>query len=139
MDVMEIPFVSAVGITRRSDGLFLLPLRKDVHNHLQTIHAAAQYALAETASGDTLLNLFPELDGRVVPVLRDSKLKFKRPASTAVTAYTEVSEQDVQRFLKQLTHKGRSIIGVEVEVRDEDEDVTCCGMFSWFVHFHEWR
>lgn len=133
MDVMEIPFVGTVGITKNSDGVFALPYSGTVHNHLKTVHAAAQYALAETASGDTLLALFPDLEGKVVPVLRDSKLKFKRPAETQVTAFTEVIEDDVARFREQLSRRGRSTIGVGVKVCDEAGDVTCYGTFVWYV------
>lgn len=133
MDVMEIPFVNSVGIQRGDDGVFFLPFSCGVHNHLETVHAAAQYALAETASGDTLLALFPELAGQVVPVLRDSQLKFKRPAASDIGAYTRVSEEAVARFLEQLERKGRSVITVEVQIRDAADIVTCSGSFNWFV------
>ena len=133
MDVMEIPFVNSVGIRRGDDGVITLPFTGYVHNHLQTVHAAAQYALAETASGDTLLALFPDLAGEVVPVLRDSQLKFKRPASSDICAYASVSEESVERFREQLDKKGRSMITIEVQIRDCENVITCSGSFNWFV------
>lgn len=133
MDVMDIPFVNSVGIQRSEDGVFTLPFSGGVHNHLETVHAAAQYALAETASGDTLLALFPDLAGLVVPVLRDSQLKFRRPAASDIIAYASVSEDAVHRFREQLDKKGRSMITVDVEIRDIDDVVTCSGTFNWFV------
>ncbi|MCK4671138.1 MAG: DUF4442 domain-containing protein [Candidatus Aegiribacteria sp.] len=43
-----------------------------MQNHLQTIHASAQFTLAETASGEMLRIELPELVGKVVPIFRDS-------------------------------------------------------------------
>ena len=81
MDVTKIPFVEKVGIVQKSDGRLELPFNESVHNHLHTIHASAQFVLAETASGEILQTLFPELVGKVVPVLRDSKIKFKKSSN----------------------------------------------------------
>jgi acyl-coenzyme A thioesterase PaaI-like protein len=63
MDVTKIPFVEKVGIVRQPDGGLGLPFNESVHNHLQTIHASAQFTLAETASGEVLQVLFPEIVG----------------------------------------------------------------------------
>jgi len=133
MDVMKIPFVEKVGITRKAEGELVLSLRDEVMNHLDTVHAAAQFALAETASGDTLLGLFPDLEGDFVPLLRDSHLKFKRPACSDVKASAEVSEEAVARFRERLIRKGRASLTVEVEIRDIDDVVTSYGSFNWYV------
>lgn len=133
MDVMKIPFVEKVGITRKAEGELALPLCEDVMNHLQTVHAAAQFALAETASGDALLRLFPGLEGEFVPVLRDSCLKFKRPASSEVKAFASAQDSDVDRFLERLQRKGRASLTVDVQVQDIDGVVTSHGAFNWYV------
>ncbi|MCW8838458.1 MAG: DUF4442 domain-containing protein [Thiovulaceae bacterium] len=62
-------------------------------NHIKTIHASAQFALAETQSGIHLQRLFPELEEKVVPVLRDAQMKYKKPA--------------VEKFKTQFEKKGR--------------------------------
>jgi len=133
MDVMKIPFVESVGIARDADGILTLPFDGHVHNHLQTVHAAAQFALAETASGDALLSLFPDLVSEVVPLLRDSQIKYKSPATTAITAYPMVSDEAVSHFLDRLERKGRASITMDVVLRDDNEVVTCRGSFNWYV------
>jgi len=133
MDVIEIPFVKKVGIVRSAEGSLELPFNNSVHNHLQTIHASAQFALAETASGEILQSLFPELIGRVVPVLRDSQIKFKKPASKTISAHPSVSEESLSKFKSQFARKGRSSISVSVEIKDSENIITCSGIFSWFV------
>ena len=75
MNLTEIPFVKEVGIQKSADGNLGLQFSERVFNHLQTIHASAQFALAETASGEALLALFPDLVDKVIPVLRDSQIR----------------------------------------------------------------
>lgn len=133
MDVTEIPFVKKIGIAKKDDGGLELSFDDSVYNHLQTIAASAQFALAETASGEELQLLFPELVGKVVPVLRDSQIKFKKPASKTVAAYPSVADEAIVKFREQFEKKGRSSIYVNVEVRDVDNVVTCTGAFNWFV------
>jgi hypothetical protein len=51
MDVLKIPFVSKLGITRAPEGAHHLPFDESVQHHLQTVYAGIQFALAETATG----------------------------------------------------------------------------------------
>lgn len=133
MDVTKIPFAEKVGITRNSEGGIELPFDESVHNHLQTVHAAAQYALAETESGEMLQTLFPELADKVVPVLRDSTVKYKKPAQSSVSARASVTDESVAKFREQLARKGRSSIVVRVEVVDQKGIITSVAEFSWFI------
>ena len=84
MDVVQIPFVKKVGITQAVNGKLELAFSDDTHNHLATMHASAQFTLAETASGEFLQTLFPELVGKVIPVLRDATVKFKKDRKSVV-------------------------------------------------------
>lgn len=133
MDITEIPFVKKMGIARTRPGTLELFFDDSLHNHVQTMHASAQFALAETASGEYLQRLFPDLDGQVVPVLRDSQIKFKKPANKTIRAHPSVSDEAANKFREQLEKKGRSSISVNVEVKDTENVVTCTGVFNWFV------
>lgn len=133
MDVTQIPFILKVGISRASSGNLELPLSASNSNHLNTVHASAQFALAETASGDMLQALFPELVGKVVPVLRESQIKFRKPATSLISAYASVAEEAVVGFREQFERKGRATIAVVVELKDVNGVVTCSAEFGWFV------
>lgn len=137
MDVIAIPFVEKVGIVRTEQGDLKLPFSTSIINHLNSIHASAQFALAETCSGEALLTLFPELVGKVVPVLRESYIKFKKPAKTAICGFPTVSEEAISKFREQFEKKRRSSITVDVEIRDSEGVVTSVGSFDWFVHATE--
>ncbi len=60
-----VPFVKTVGVAIDdiTPGACTahLPDRKDVQNHLGTLHAGAAYTLGETASGGVVLSLFGDL------------------------------------------------------------------------------
>ena len=131
MDVTQIPFIKKIGIGKSEDGR--LVLASDNSNHINTLHASAQFALAETASGEALQALFPELVGKVVPVLRDSQIKFKKPTVHTISAIASVEEATKEKFLAQFERKGRATITVNVDVVDAKEVVTCSGFFNWFV------
>ncbi len=133
MNVVEIPFVKKVGIEKRSDGCLHLQFNKSVHNHLQSIHASAQFTLAETASGELLQTEFPDLTGKVIPVLRDSQIKFRKPALKSILAFPSISNDSIQKFKEQLLKKGRASISVSVEIKDSEGTVTSTGVFNWFV------
>ena len=133
MDVTAIPFVEKVGIYRTEDGVLSLPFSASTQNHLKGVHASAQFALAETVSGDALQLLFPELIGKAVPLLRESQIKFKKPASSTICAFPTVSEEAVAAFKEQFGKKQRASIMVSVEVRDASHVVTSVGTFIWFI------
>lgn len=133
MDVLNIPFVEKVGITKSADDRLELAFSSGVQNHVQTLHASAQFTLAETASGEALQREFPKLVGKVIPILRDSEIKFKKPALKNVYAEAVVSDESHIKFSEQFSRKGRASIQVSVQVKDVDGTVTCIGTFNWFV------
>ena len=133
MNIIELPFVEKVGIQKSVNGTIELPYTLDVQNHIHTIHAGAQFTLAETSSGAMLLTLFPDLINKVIPVLRESKIKFKKPATKSICAFPTVSDASREKFNEQYKNKGRALISVDVEVREIDGTVTCISTFSWFL------
>ena len=59
-----VPFVKTVGVAvddiGRGTCTAHLPDRKEIQNHLGTLHAGAAYTLGETASGGVVLSLFAD-------------------------------------------------------------------------------
>ncbi len=106
MKATDIPFVKHIGIEEENNGLSL-NFKNDVMNHIKTIHASAQFTLAETQSGIHLQSLFPELEGKVIPVLRDAQIKYKKPAQEKIIAYASTDEEAVEKFKSQFEKKGR--------------------------------
>ena len=132
MNATDIPFVKHIGIKSENSELSLA-YDDNVLNHINTIHASAQFTLAETQSGVHLQKLFPELVGKVVPVLRDAQIKYKKPALEKIFAFSSVDAEAVEKFRMQFEKKGRGLLQVNVEVKDVNGVLTCQGVFTWFV------
>ena len=128
---MKIPFVEYLGIEQEEDSLILEP-KKELENHIGTIHASAQFTLAETASGMFLLKEFPDMEA-VIPLLRSSSVKYKAPATSKLSAKATLTQDEKERFLHQFTKKGRATICVKVEIMDIKGVVTMIGEFHWFI------
>lgn len=133
MQVTNIPFAKHIGIERKEEGTLKLEATDVVQNHIQTIHASAQFALAETQSGLYLQILFPEYKDQVIPLLRGSTVKYKQPATKEIYAVASVDEKSREKFLALFEKKGRASITVMVELRDVDDLITMQGEFTWFM------
>lgn len=73
MDVTQIPFNHFLGIQQAAqDSGCLLELgdSPSYTNHLGTVHASVQLALAEASSGEFLLRTLPEFGNQVLAVVR---------------------------------------------------------------------
>ena len=134
MDVTQIPFARHTGIAHQDENILKLEASDEVQNHLQTIHASAQFTLAETQSGLFLQQTFPELANKMVGVLRSSTVKYRRPASGALFAHASLKDGEKEKFLSQLGRKDRAVIRIAVELRDESQSVIMAGTFDWFIH-----
>ncbi len=107
--------------------------RDKLQNHMQTIHAAAQFTLAETQSGLFLQRLFPALEGMVVPLLREGSMKYRKPVTDTVYAMADVSDEMLENFETMFNKKGRGSIGVTVLLKDDAGEVYAKGVFVWFI------
>jgi acyl-coenzyme A thioesterase PaaI-like protein len=130
---MKIPFIEDMGMQKREDGFLSLPFNPKLLNHIGTVHASAQFSLAETQTGFYLESMFPEYRDKIIPLLRSSTVKYKHPATKDIYAIATVSQELLEKFEKSFVKKGRAIISVNVEIRDSDEVVTMVGEFVWFV------
>lgn len=133
MKVTNIPFVEHIGIEKKDNTILKLDFQPEVHNHLGDIHASAQFTLAETQSGLYLQTKFPQYEGKVVALLRDSTVKFRHPAKMNITAHAFIDEEVEQKFLTLLEKRGKATIAINVEVKDAKEVVTMQGYFNWFI------
>ncbi len=134
MDITQVPFSKHIGIKHSDDeGKLILPFADHVKNHLGTFHAGAQFSLMETASGEFLQQQFPELVGKVIPVLRKAEAKYKKPATSDLKAFAKADKRSLETFFRQFQQKGRGNISVTVELIDENGEITTHAIYEWFV------
>jgi len=132
MKADDIAFAQYIGFKEKNDTLSL-DFKPQVHNHVHSIHASAQFALAETKSGLYLLSLFPELEEKVVPLLRDANIKYKKPALEKIVAYASIDDTSLEKFKLHFDKKGRGSINVKVQIKDINEVLCSEGEFGWFI------
>ena len=132
--VTELPFNSLLGIRQAGEGphLLQLPSSSQYLNHLGTVHAGAQLALAEASSGEFLLKHFGSAHG-LVPVLRRVEAKFHKPANGSIKSTASAAPESLARLDAELSSKGRSVIGMTVEIYDESGAHTLSATFDWFI------
>jgi acyl-coenzyme A thioesterase PaaI-like protein len=132
--VTELPFNSFLGIQTASHPpqLLRLPAGDRYLNHLGTVHASAQLALAEASSGEFLLRHFGSTEG-IVPVVRRLEAKFRKPANGAVTSTATAGSTALEQVDAELASKGRALISIMVELHDESGTHMLSSTVEWFI------
>jgi acyl-coenzyme A thioesterase PaaI-like protein len=132
--VTELPFNSFLGIQPASHPpqVLRLPSGDRYLNHLGTVHASAQLALAEASSGEFLLRHFGSTDG-IIPVVRRLEAKFRKAANGTVTSTASAPPESLTQLDAELASKGRSLISITVELHDESGAHTLSATVEWFI------
>jgi hypothetical protein len=136
MDIEGIPFHRLIGVRAPRPGeaaMLALDDGPGLHNHLGTIHASAQYALAEACSGALLLDRLGDLASTVVPVLRRGEVKYRHPARGTLCASAALAAVDEARVRSELATKGRSMVQIAVQVVDPAQAVVLTAALYWFL------
>ena len=132
--VTELPFNRLLGVqTAEPPHVLRLPPGGQYLNHLGTVHASAQLALAEASSGEFLLRVFGSAEG-IVPVVRRLEAKFRKPANGAITSTVTTPTDTLNQFRAELSAKGRAFISVAVELHDQTGAHTLSASVEWFVN-----
>jgi acyl-coenzyme A thioesterase PaaI-like protein len=135
MDVTLLPFNRLVGLEKAPIGsgfLLCLPSSPNYLNHLGTVHATAQLALAEASSAEFLLQRFGGAAG-VAPVVRRLEAKFRKPANGRIFSRATADESEVAKLTSDLEAKGRAQVSVSVEIVDENRVVAMTAVVEWFI------
>lgn len=113
--------------------LLELPFTPQVVNHLRTMHAAAQFSLAEAASAECLQRHFNATLGDVFAVMRGSEVQYRKPATSDLLAYGTPDENTLSRLVDQVTRRGRGIAVILIDLKDRTGTLTFHGKFEWYI------
>ena len=118
-----IPFYEHVGLSIESakDGVYRcsLPLNDQTKNHLDTVHAAIQWASAEVLGGLVIAVNFR--DSRLFVAVRSVTIEFLRPARSEITAEVLFPDERVEDLRRRLESKGEVEFEVRAVVRDSSQ------------------
>lgn len=140
MNVTDIPFNAFLKIEKPpADSLFLLKLRESPSflNHVGTVHACVQLALAEASSGEWLMQALPHLVDKAVAVVRRVEAKFKSPMTGEIFSRATTSLDEVRHSAEPLATKGRALVPVTIEIVDSSGNVGLIATFEWFSQKRE--
>jgi acyl-coenzyme A thioesterase PaaI-like protein len=135
MNVLNLSF-NKILMIRKSDlpgTVLMLEDSPRYHNHLGTVHASAQYALAEASSGEILERNFGEWNGAYFPVVRRVEVKYKHPAKGKLYSAGLIDADRAMKAKEELSAKGRALVDVKVKVLDEGKNTTLECTFTWFI------
>jgi len=132
MNVADIPFNGFLGLQKGESGL-TLPDDPKYLNHLGTVHASAQFALAEASSGEWLVSNFGDAVKDNLAVVRHVDLKYRRPSAGQLSARAEVPAEEADVFRETLERRGRASLAIAVQVVAADGQVTLEATFEWFA------
>ena len=136
MNIAEIPFNKLIGLVREPEGgefAVSLPADARYHNHLGIVHAAAQLAVAEAASGEWMLRHFGGHAADFIAVVRRMETKFKQPARGKILGKATVSDEARRQLETDLATKRMVAFALRVDVFDENGAHTLTAMVEWFI------
>ena len=136
MKATDLAYNQALGIRAAPAGgahLLELPFTPLVQNHLGTMHAAAQFSLAEAASAECLQRHFGSAVGEVMAVVRGVEVKYRRPATADLLAFGAPDETTRDRLVRELAARGRASAVILIDLKDRAGTLTFHGKFEWFI------
>jgi len=132
----DLPLNRLLGIVAApagADHLLEMAFTPALLNHLGTMHAAAQFALAEAASAECLQRHFGTAAGPVFAVVRGVEVKYRRPATGDLLAHGTPDENTRAQFLAELAARGRFCPVILVDLKDRTGTLTLHAKFDWFI------
>ena len=136
MNIEDIAFNRLIGLRREpAGGEFAVSLPADAryHNHLGIVHAAAQLAVAEAASGDWMLRNFGDHADEFIAVVRRMETKFKHPARGKIFGKAVGGAAVRAQLAADMATKRAWFFSLGVEVFDETGAHTLTGSVEWFL------
>ena len=116
-----------------AEHLLEMPFVPALHNHLRTVHAGAQFTLAEAASAECLQRHFGTAAGEVFAVVRAVEVRYRKPATGTLLAFGRPDESTRLHLLDELTTRGRATAVILIDLKDRPGTLVFHGKFDWFI------
>jgi uncharacterized protein (TIGR00369 family) len=135
----SVPFAAHVGIrilsVESGTAEAALDERREVTNHIATIHAGALFTLAEAASGAAMAGALAPMLMQVRPVAATGAIAYLKPARGNLVARARVTRPS-DLLLGELEASGKTEFGVAVTIHDAAEVEVATIDIGWHVKVH---
>jgi acyl-coenzyme A thioesterase PaaI-like protein len=108
----------------------LMPIDGNV-NHVGIMYAGSLFTLGEIAGGAIHLVSFDV--ARLVPIVKEVSIRFRRPATSDVTMQVELSREEAARIETEALEIGKADFGLNLELVDEGGEVVAFVKGTWQV------
>lgn len=114
-----IPFAARSGIKAieisKTYNKIMMPLAANI-NHVGSMYAGALFTVAEMMGGAVAMTTFGPLG--LVPIVKGLNIRFLKPARTDVTVEYTMTEEEVQRVIKEAEETGKGNYVLKLEIKD---------------------
>ncbi len=134
----SVPILDAMGVrvleAASGRAVAELPPEPNV-NHFGVTYAGSLYSVAEMLGGVLAMTTF-DLEGELagfVPLVKESTIRFRRPAFGVVRASTELSETEVARVRRDALETGKGEFVLEATLTDAQGEVVATTVGTYQV------
>lgn len=108
----------------------LMPIEGNL-NHVGMMYAGSLFTLGEIAGGAIYLVCFDVT--RLFPIVKEVKIRFRRPATTDVTMEVELSAEEASRIQTEALEKGKADYALNLQLEDANGEVVSIVDGIWQV------
>lgn len=108
-----------------------LRFRKEVQNHVGSMHGGALFTLAETVAG-VAANTFAVGVGGII-LMRDAEVRFTRRGMGDVEAVTVITEETAKTARANFSEVGKTDLSVAVTTTDTEGETVFEGVFNYAI------
>lgn len=108
----------------------LMPLEGNV-NHVGMMYAGSLFTLGEIAGGAIHMVSFDVT--RLYPIVKEVKIRFRRPAMTDVTMEVELSAEEAAGIQSEALEKGKADYQLNLELKDANGEAVSIVGGTWQV------
>lgn len=128
-----IPIVGKMGLevlyAERGRCVLRLPFEPNI-NHVNMIYAGSMFTLAEMPGGVLFTGAFDT--SRFAPVVGEMKVRFAKPAMSALLVDARMSDEEIERVAAELDENGRARWELDQDIVDESGTVVASTSAVYF-------
>lgn len=133
-----IPFLKHTGVVvehaERGFVRLRMPFEPNV-NHVGMMYAGALFTLAEVPGGTIALTTFDPK--RYYPIVKDLKIRFRRPAMTDITVEVRLSDEEAARIMAEADANGKADYSWDTELIDANGEVVARSQNEYQLRAHQ--
>jgi len=135
MAIASVPGIERTGLKvlelRDRYAKALMPLNEGNTNHVGIMYAGSLFTLGEFAGG--AIHLVSMDFTRFFPIVKEVRIRFRRPAMTDITMEVTMTEQEARRLEAEAEEKGKADYELSLELKDQNGETVAKANGVWQI------